>query len=411
MGVILNTFLKRIPREGFKSLTVPALALVLVVLISIMGGTRNRMAADLEDVIDNFPLKVEVSDPITSDTGYLQIDERHIALFTEGGLSHYLKDTLLARGMGIAATEPDAPVGQWVGITATEADEGLSPLTGAFIEYLPGYDEGIFRTREPVAVVNAAIFERLNPAEPMLTLILMNHIPEITRVIPDAFCDDGLPLLAVMQAEEFIFDEVTLRVAGILHGAGDTVYSPFWTVSEAAAALRLPVYSGSMSAQMADNRLVAEFGRAARPHFARAGDVDTELPLSLTIFDGTYNDVIRRLEQNIRLIDVSTPFIYGLSVLIGFVASYLLTRRRKPEFAVMRSIGVNRRDVFFGALAEQAALCLAGAAAGFALFGIVYGYLLWLPLLLFTACYALGSVFAANSAAAANVLKILRERE
>jgi hypothetical protein len=302
------------------------------------------------------------------------------------------------RQLDISEVYPPAPASQWAGITSIKADERLSPLVGAYVDFLDGYDEGIFRTREAVCVVGAEVFNALDADKPEVTLTLRRYIWGET--------DEGEPYLA-----DVITIHPTLRVVGITHGAGNVVFSPFWTVSEAARALGLPVYTNHMSALMADNRQAAGFAQAAARHFARAGDVDAELPFSLTVFDGTYNDVVRRLRQNIQLIDVATPFIYGISVLIGFIASYLLTRRRKPEFALMRSIGVNKRDVFLGALAEQAALCLTGAVTGLVVFGAVYGYFLWAPFVLFTVCYVLGSVFAAERAAGANVLKILREKE
>jgi ABC-type antimicrobial peptide transport system permease subunit len=129
------------------------------------------------------------------------------------------------------------------------------------------------------------------------------------------------------------------------------------------------------------------------------------------VFDSTYNEVTDRLRQNIVLVDVTTPFIYILSALVGFITSYALTRRRMPEFAVIRSIGINKKDVFSGVLMEQTVLCSAGAAMAFILFLAVRGQAVWPPPVLFTLCYALGSILSAKKAAGADVLKLLRERE
>jgi hypothetical protein len=401
MKEILFTFLKRVPREGFRSLTVPLLALVLVVLISIMGGVKIRMAEELDDVIHRFPVRVELSDPITSEVDGIHIDMEYIKLFTDErgsrSVAKYVKDVELNRHLSLVDTLP-VPVGDWVGITSVEADARLNPLSGAYIQFFEGYDEGIFRTNNAVAVVNPILYEVLDKNHPVLTLTL-EHIEYETVEI------NGEIFTQVVEITEVTFD---LQVIGIVYHAGSHIFSPFWRVNVAAAALSLPVYSNHMSALVYDNRLIGEFSAAAIRVFARPGDVNTRLSFSLTIYDGIYNDVIRRLRQNIQFIDAATPFIYALSVFIGFIASYLLTRRRKAEFAVMRSIGVNKRDVFLGALGEQAFLCLPGAVAGFVIFSVFYGQILWVPPVLFMLCYVLGSVFAATQAAGANVLKILR---
>ncbi|MCL2499662.1 MAG: ABC transporter permease [Defluviitaleaceae bacterium] len=402
MKEILYTFLIRLPREGFRSLTVPALALVLVVLIGIMSGARIRMIDELDDVINNFPVRAELSDPITSEVDGIDIDIEYILLFTDESVprsvAEYVKDVELNRRLEIVENLP-LPVGEWVGITSVEADDRLNPMTGAYIDFFPGWDEGVFRTDEAVAVVSAALYGTLEANHPMITLSLENIVYKET-------VKDGELITEV----DGIFEtDVDLRVVGIVHNAGSLIISPFWTVNAVAAEIYLPEYSNRMNALMYDNGKIGELASAAVRVFARPGDVNTTLSFSLTIFDGIYNNVIRKLKQNIQLIDVATPFIYAISVLIGFIASYLLTRNRKPEFAVMRSIGVNKRDVFTGALGEQAVLCIPGAVTGFILVSVFFRQVLWVPPVLFTFCYVLGSVFAAAQAAGTNVLKILRE--
>jgi hypothetical protein len=387
MRVILTAFVKRVPREGFKSLAVPALAFVFVVLISVMNGTRINLAADLEDTMDSFPVRVELSCSFTLATEDLHINSFSIRLFTDPEARHsvaeYLRDVEMNRVLPIKATIPTINVDWWTGITSPKADFRLDPLAGVYIEYLAGYDEGIFRTRERVGVVGAEIFDALDTVNPIIAL-----------------------------------EHTEIRVVGVVHGVGNHIFSPFWTVSEVAEAMDLPVYTSLMRAYMADNRLIHDFASVAIRNFAPVGDSAAGTPqageaasFALTIFDTVYNDVTRRLQQNIQLINAATPFIYALSVLIGFIASYMLTRRRKPEFAVMRSIGVSKRHVFWGALAEQAFLCVIGAVAGFVVFAVIRGSWLLLPPVLFTACYIMGSVFAARRAAGTDILKILREKE
>jgi len=281
---------------------------------------------------------------------------------------------------------PLMQTGNLIGISSTAADEMLNPLIGSYIDFFDGYDESIFRSGEYVCVVNETVFSGLDSDAPVLPV--------------------------AVQAADGKYVSAELRVVGIVYGTGNTVYCPFWTAAELGyKSDGEQTYTEVMNAFISDNRLIDEFKAAARGHFVTAGVIDNKRPFALMIFDGLFNDIVKNLRQNIRLIDIATPFIYSLSVCIGFVASFLLTRRRKPEFAIMRSIGISKQDVFFGALAEQIVLCLAGAAAGFLLTFIFLGYAMPVPPVLFTACYVLGCAFSAIRAAGADVLILLARRE
>jgi len=87
-----------------------------------------------------------------------------------------------------------------------------------------------------------------------------------------------------------------------------------------------------------------------------------------------------------------------------------LTRRRKAEFAIMRSLGINKWIVFVSALAEQALLSIIGVALGFTFVAVIWGYAIITRPAVFLACYLLGAVFAAAGAAGTNVMKVLRDR-
>jgi len=366
-----------------------------------MSGVRIRLEADLDYVIENFEVRIELSNPVTSETDYLNIENRFVRMFTDEYtfpyLSQFVGDVELKRSMNILAIDivENVPVGRLIGITSKEAERRLDSRGGAFIDFFEGYDESIFRTDESVAVVSSDMFDTLNLMSPILSIDVQS-----TAIDP--------------QNPFAVYPSVSteLVVVGISHGVGNDVIAPFWTVANLGMASdNLQTYSDIMFTFMADNRQIGEFGAAAAGHFARAGDVGGTMPHALTVFDSVFNDVVHRLRQNIQLINAATPFIYLTSVFIGFIASFLLTRLRKAEFAIMRSIGINRKDVFFGALMEQTVLCASGAVLGFLLFWTVLGDIVWTVPALFTACYVLGAVLSAQKAASANVLKILSDKE
>jgi hypothetical protein len=143
MFFLLQYFIKRIPRERFKSLTVPVLALVLVVLISVIGALRHELMADLEHIIDTFPIRVEVSDPFSSATDNLTVGTSYIRLFTDPDapsdigptLAPYLTDVELRQSISIKDDYDALPFisnASLVGVTSIEADARLDPITGAY---------------------------------------------------------------------------------------------------------------------------------------------------------------------------------------------------------------------------------------------------------------------------------------
>ena len=449
MLFLLRYSARRIPREGFKGLTVPALCLVLVILINMMGNAGMRLAYDLEDVLDNFEVLAEVSDPATSAVDGLGVNQRYISLFTDPGaassLAAFLKDVRLSRqlnfvpappgGSGGAATadgpdsSPDgglaqdsappgfggdsppageAPVqpGLLIGISSIDSSPGLSPLSGAYVEFFEGYDEGMFRTEEFICIVSEETYSTLDPEHPVIALSVQSTALILQET--ETLDGDGQPVRqSIMAAAPFV--DASFLVVGLTYGAGNDIYCPFW----AAGALGMesdgsPLFSDILSALVADNRRIGEFKEGALRHFVAPGVISERLPFSLTVFDGVFNDITHRLRQNILMIEIATPFVYFISVCIGFITSFLLTRHRKPEFAMMRSIGAGKAGVFACALAEQAALSLAGVAAGSVTFYALSGDAAPWQTLIFWGCYLSGSALSAIKAAGTDVLKILR---
>lgn len=87
---------------------------------------------------------------------------------------------------------------------------------------------------------------------------------------------------------------------------------------------------------------------------------------ALTVNDETFIKTAARLKENITLTKILTPFVVVIVGFLGFVASYLLLQSRRPEIAIMRSLGVSRRSCFGMLFFESAALELGGSIAGVA---------------------------------------------
>lgn len=85
---------------------------------------------------------------------------------------------------------------------------------------------------------------------------------------------------------------------------------------------------------------------------------------ALTVYDETFIKTATRLNENISLMKMLMPLVVGIIGLLGFVVSNLLLQSRRPEFAIMRSLGVSQKSCFFILFVENAILELAGSLAG-----------------------------------------------
>jgi len=416
MIFLLRYFFRRLTREGVRSMTVPLLAFVLVVLINLLGGVKAWLEEEYENTMSNFPVIARLSDTTGSETDGLYIGEKYIDLFTKAdapmSLYVYTGELTLKRTMNIVS-DAGQPTGLVLtGITNTGADDDLDPETGAMITFFEGYDESIFASSEQICVVSDELFEQLSAgrpgdALPNVTLTGNGKLRANVRSIFHTGGPGGKP------ASLYETIDVELTIAGTVSGAGKgSVYAPFWTVSALGVESdELPYHSERLYMRVANNRALSAFKQVASLSFPKVAPIFDSRPFSMMIYDSDFYSTLEPLRQNIILVDIATPFLYVISICVGFLASVLLTRRRKPEFALMRCAGIHRRDIFFGTLTEQVVLSAFGAALGCALVAVTWGYFSAARPAVFLACYILGTVFSSFSAAGTDVLKILRDRE
>ena len=442
MRIMIGHSIKRLRREGKKSLSVPLIAFVFVVLINFLGGLRTWLDTQYEDTMDNFPIVAVISDLAGENTNDLHIDMRYIDLFLDPDVHFSLMEhtgSIIMRrpagSVGISDFEAEISL---IGISDIRVDELLEE--NVVITFFEGYDEAAFNSDGFFCLVSDDLSSIAESGTSNITFtfqmpdemifdddVYVEGAPGpgrryyrnwitvdptfgnmVTRVYLDPEWDDFYTIVP----GEIITLEAEFTIIGTVSGAGDAlIYSPFWTVSTLAEELtEIPPYTESLSVILSNNRELDDFKETAKMSFSRTNPVADSRPFAMTIYDMEFYETLEPLRQNIIVVDVATPFIYILSIAVGFLTSVLLTRRRKAEFAIMRSIGVSKWVVFASALTEQALLSIAGAALGFALVAAAWSYTSLTRPAVFLACYLLGAIFAATGAAGTNVMKVLRDR-
>ena len=135
--------------------------------------------------------------------------------------------------------------------------------------------------------------------------------------------------------------------------------------------------------------------------------------LAVVIEDKALADGLLSIQQHLSFLNLIIPIMLLLSGVIAFILSYLLTRNRLPEFAVMRSLGAKKTQVYLAFFLEQFFLLLIGFLP------VVVVLLIrpeWLPAVqrnqnLFLAIYTLGIIIAIGLMGRSKVLDILFTKE
>jgi len=284
-------------------------------------------------------------------------------------------------------TQDPTIYGSLIGITMPEDHEAFLPAGLVNAEFTDGYDKTVFISDEHVCVVTEGAM-----------LWVQNGVVHIST---QSKADDKAKPV-----------EVELRVIGTAPGDdSNTIYIPFKTANEIGhMSDGQQAYADRLRATISDNRNLLDFKHTALRTFNNVGIFFNPRVSSMTIFDAEFYDMTETLQQTIFFIDIVTPFVYAIAVCIGFVASFLLTRRRTSEFAVMRSIGVNKESIFVVTLFEQALLCAAGALIGCVIFALTWDMVFISRAAVFLACYVAGAVLSAARAAGTDVLRLLRDK-
>ena len=135
--------------------------------------------------------------------------------------------------------------------------------------------------------------------------------------------------------------------------------------------------------------------------------------LAVVIEDKTLADAVESIQQHISFMNLVIVIMQVLSGIIGFILSYLLTRNRVHEFAIMRSLGTRKLQVYGAFFIEQFMLFLLGLLPilvmlylnpGWA--SIIGKYLLW-----FIVLYTSGTIIAIGLMGRTKILDILFTKE
>ncbi len=264
------------------------------------------------------------------------------------------------------------------GITSLQVSDTLKQQASG-TKWLEGYSEESLRGREPVAVVSQDTDYAL-----------------------------GDIMTVAFQVGEQKFEPLQLKVVGILAvNVKETVYCPLRGLQAVCKEMEREQYFrlSYLTAVLADTRKMAPFRDLLQ-------QIAKDPSIQVTVDDRAYEGTIGPIRGNLQMLEGLYPVFFAAVAAIGFVLCFLLVRRRKQEFAVMRLLGEKAGQITGKALLEQAMLCVIGVVLGTVIVLVSglgeFSALTCGGVLL---CYSIGSALAVMLMVRVNVMEILRDKE
>lgn len=173
-----------------------------------------------------------------------------------------------------------------------------------------------------------------------------------------------------------------------------------FNASSASFRVNNPLMLNDFKTEMKNNMLMSVISHA---NYSQRG-------IALSVNDQTFIRAASRLMDNIALMKAFTPLMFAAVGLVGFVVSYLLLHGRRPEIAIMRSLGMNERKCFTLLFMENSILSILGSILGIILAALISGVsaaLAILVVVLFYICYMAGTVAALALLSKLSVMAVL----
>lgn len=370
-------------RRWAASLLLIAVAAAGAFSAMVLQNLTVRQEIALSNTIANTTISCTVTSANGTDSGNLQMLSAFVEMLEglrrERGcyLDDYVKN-VRAKSERILKQPEGAALRR---ILSIDSDPALSPVEGATVVFFDGWTEEALRGREQVCLISGE----------MLT-------------------QNGYVVISVDGD-----DRVRLKVIGTVNNGPDNViYCPYFMPWE--DGISVMVITDSCSFDIRDNRNLEESKGYIYEWFVEpklTNQIDG-LTYGVLVHDEMYEKNIGEIQANLSMLRLLLPILIILCGCIGFFASFLATRGRTKEFAIMRCIGMGKSWVFWLVMAELLVLallgCVLGAAGGILLEGEIHTSAL-LHAAWMTGIFLLGSAIAALRIANVNVMKLMKVEE
>ena len=361
---------------------------LLLIAVAAMGACGAVVLQNLtvrqenawRDAISNTKINCVVTNARGTDSGNLQMLSAFVEML-EGKRRErgcYLDD-YVTNVRAKATISLEKPKGAALRrILSIDSDPALHEVEGAVVAFEEGWTEDVLRGKELVCLVSSDL-------------------------------KTGADSITISQTQG---QKTDLHIIGtVTGGPGNTIYCPYFMpyIEGQSAAFM----TDSCSFDIRDNDRLEETKEEIYKWFVepKLSNQMDGLTFGVLVQDEIYQNTLSEIRDNLSMLRLMQPVLFVLCGGIGFFASYLATRGRTKEFAVMRCIGMSRGKVFGLVMTELAVLALFGAVLGTAVGFLVEGAVLFRALTraaFITGIFLLGSAIAAVRITGVNVMKLMK---
>lgn len=375
-GVTFRVLLRRWPVSLLLVTVAAAVAFSALVLQNLTIRQENA----LNNTIANTTITCTVTDANGTDSGNLKMLSAFVEML-EGKrrLRGCYLDDYVKNVRAKAETPLERPAGAALHrILSIDSDPALSNVEGVYVQFFNGWKEEALRGYEQICLIPSDM----------------------------AVEDEYITIAADME------ESVRLRIIGtVTNGPGNVIYCPYfmpWTEGISVAFLTDSCSFDIRNNQNLEKSKAYIYEWFVQPNLGNPIDGTT---FGVLVHDETYQKNISEIQANLSMLRILLPVLIVICSCIGFFASFLATRGRTKEFAVMRCLGMRQRKIFGLVMAELSVLAFAGS-----LLGILSGILLedkiqasaLLKAALMTGVFLLGSAVAAIRITSINVIKLMK---
>lgn len=471
-GASKYAFLSMI-RGGSRSLVVPLMAIVIVLFFGQLSTTSDRYRDELNQVYTNTQIRGRFTDfkGKRLDKQIISADQIFDLLQTKSVDQLALTQTLQSIFNGVPkladGTIQDVkpivpPSGNAYAIENflnlfTQPGSGIQIIASndirhapeffysgnLNIEFLPGYDESFLAkpTMEEEIRYQEVYVSRGSRAWIEQEMIIAHSDGIVSKELMDRLdvkLGDTIRLVFQVIPETTFLVDLDIHIVGSYGQQGNVerVYIPLssafdtrliWGEGQSTQGTPLPMTMSEEDKEtLADtsfesatfrvrdtSRLIDLKDYFTEQHYSQVNKVD-RVRTFIVLSDAVFNNTVASIEQQIEYTDVLYPILVGLTILIAFVVSYLLTIARRVEMATMRGLGSPNHTIFGSFFIEQLLLSLFGMIVGIAGWTAWRGSLIplhWGLIFLFIIAYLIGASISIGTALRQDLMSILGDRD
>lgn len=403
--------LKRILRNNLRrplySLAVILFAAVLAVVLCYLYKSGEEEQRSFEETYASVPVIFRVTNLDGSKTGI--VDNWAADLFTEEGLipnlAPYVGELYTSTGRkgDMKCTKTDenglpletTTEASMIGISSFYVAQELTENYGGEVHWYDGFNESVLATEELICLVPESMKDEKTVEMTFYYKGTNVHGHPFERTVVRSF-----------------------RVVGYYIVEGNSsLYCPYAVMKQVSAELGARRIITQVCARLNDNTALPQLRETAAEWFAEPNAAGIHTPwgrfgYEYYIYAMDIDDVMLRnleasMKNSMRLNALAAAVVFMLSAGAGFLTGFLVIRSRKPEIALMRTMGTSHVSIY-GELALEQLACIA--------VGILVGgsYTLWKPagnLAIFGGVYYIGLTVALLIFLRKNLLTTIKEDE